>query len=214
MSGFLRDLGLPHGNISEDSAYSGKGMAPFVTIRESWANINQKGHWNHEHAHGTTVFAGCYYVSSGFGGGGEDSSVAATGLRLHSPPVGGTPKYWSNEGLGKAGTLALWPGSVVHSVPAHTGEEERISIAFNVGLTLQQLTEPGGEAGAATLAECATMLSELIPTCGLAYGVQPSRKDYPEMCALPACVVALSDYVDECPTHGGVSIAKDALAAC
>ena len=212
VAGFLRALGLPDGNNSDSGAYSGEGLAPFVTIREAWANVNRNGHWNHEHAHGTTIFAGCYYISSGFGEDGTGNGDASTGLRLHSPPVrGGEVEHWSNEGLGKAGTLALWPGSVVHSVPAHMGEEERISIAFNVGLTLQQPTADGKSA---TQAECATMLSELIPTCELAYGVQPSPKDYPRMCGLSACVIALSDYVDECPTHGGVSIAKQALNAC
>lgn len=211
VAGFLKDLGLPDGNNSDNGAYRGEALVPFVTIREAWANVNQKGHWNHEHAHGTTVFAGCYYISSGFDDAGGDNTDAATGLRLHSPSSGGGEvQYWSHEGLGKAGTLALWPGSVVHSVPEHTGEDERISIAFNVGLTLQKSTM----AGAATQAECATMLSELIPTCGLAYGVQPSQKDYAGMCALAPCVIALSDYVEECPTHGGVSIAKQALATC
>eukprot|EP01043_Picozoa_sp_COSAG02_P062314 COSAG02_NODE_8566_length_2522_cov_2.058605_2_plen_493_part_00 len=215
VAGFLRDLGLPDGNNSDNSVHSGKQVAPFVTIREAWANVNQKGHWNHEHAHGTTVFAGCYYISSGFADVGGESTDAATGLKLHSPSSSsGEVQYWSHKGLGKSGTLALWPGSVVHSVPEHTGEDERISIAFNVGLTMQQSMNAGAVGVAASQAECATMLSELIPTCGLAYGVQPSQKDYPGMCALAPCVIALSDYVDECPTHGGVSIAKQALTAC
>ena len=68
-------------------------------MRESWANINGRGHWNHEHAHGTTAFAGCYYVDTGLaddGGGGGSGTVAAaaavnhTGLLLMDPRPGGT----------------------------------------------------------------------------------------------------------------------------
>ena len=111
-------------------------MAPFVTVREAWANVNGKGDSNYEHAHGTSVFSGCYYLASGFE---EGDSRAATGLRLHKP--GGAEEdggeHWSSQALGRAGTLALWPGAVVHSVPEHTGTGQRMSVAFNVGLTLK-----------------------------------------------------------------------------
>jgi hypothetical protein len=65
-------------------------------VQESWANINGRGHWNHEHAHGTTAFAGCYYVDTGLaddGGGGTVVVAAAvnhTGLLLMDPRPGGT----------------------------------------------------------------------------------------------------------------------------
>ena len=221
VGGFLRALGLPDGSSSANAA---AGEAPFVTIREAWANVNRKGHWNHEHSHGTTVFAGCYYIDSGFepGGGsgsegGNGAAAAATGLRLHSPPPpgGGDVEHWSTDGLGKAGTLALWPGTVVHSVPEHTGDGERISIAFNVGLTVQDAQKAiKSTETMPSEAECGSMLSELIPTCGLAFGVQPSPKDYPGMCALSACVTALNDFADDCPAHGAVSIVTRALSSC
>ena len=174
VSAFLKALGLPDG-AGRSSA--GAELEPYVTIREAWANVNGNGNWNHEHNHGASVFAGCYYISSGFVSTDENSKdtgrvvfpsgkymdssnvhhsltsyqgvflrskrlrvcpVSATGLKLHHPssPSGGeiadNPDviYWSDPGLGQAGTLALWPGTVVHSVPQHTGTEERISIAF------------------------------------------------------------------------------------
>eukprot|EP01048_Picozoa_sp_COSAG05_P004197 COSAG05_NODE_217_length_13794_cov_5.734064_8_plen_470_part_00 len=43
---------------------------------------------------------------------------------------------WTNDELGQAGTLALWPGYLSHWVPQHEGSQPRISIAFNVHLTL------------------------------------------------------------------------------
>ena len=130
VSCFLSALGLP------DGTGDGGGVAPFVTVREAWANVNGKGDSNYEHAHGTSVFSGCYYLASGFE---EGDSRAATGLRLHKP--GGAEEdggeHWSSQALGRAGTLALWPGAVVHSVPEHTGTGQRMSVAFNVGLTLK-----------------------------------------------------------------------------
>ena len=48
-----------------------------------------------------------------------------------------TDDEWSHPSLGQAGTLVLWPGYLNHWVPQHTGLGERMSIAFNVYLTLQ-----------------------------------------------------------------------------
>ena len=44
---------------------------------------------------------------------------------------------WTHESLGLASTLAMWPGNVQHWVPAHQGELPRISVAFNVELSLK-----------------------------------------------------------------------------
>ena len=44
---------------------------------------------------------------------------------------------WTDAALGESGTLAIWPGSVFHRVPQHFGGSDRISIAFNVGLTME-----------------------------------------------------------------------------
>ena len=152
VSSFLTELGLllPGGKIGAEDE---EVLEPWVTIREAWANVNGEGHSNYEHTHSTATFAGCYYVASGFGP--KAARAEYTGLRLHSraadsdliPHVVGEEEaskqpqapveHWSTGALGAAGTLALWPGDVVHSVPKHGGKYQRISIAFNVGLTLR-----------------------------------------------------------------------------
>jgi tetratricopeptide (TPR) repeat protein len=143
VSAFLKALAPPESITTIGDLVVGPEYQVFVSIRESWANVNVKGNWNSAHAHGKTTLAGCYYVSSGFPYGSNDS-VQHTGLRFINPMVTRTTRTypggrgeWTSEALGRAGTLALWPGALHHWVPPHTGDLERISIAFNVELTLQ-----------------------------------------------------------------------------
>eukprot|EP01045_Picozoa_sp_COSAG04_P019857 COSAG04_NODE_1969_length_5111_cov_5.551676_6_plen_123_part_00 len=115
-----------------------------------------------EHDHGNVALAGCYYVASGAGGGGElrtglwladprrDNATGAGSARrtpfeqLAQGPHGWPEpdagyrlegRDWGDGALGRGGTLALWPGHLQHWVPPHDGNAERVSIAFNVGLT-------------------------------------------------------------------------------
>ena len=46
------------------------------------------------------------------------------------------------------------PGGIVHSVPKHKGEGRRVSIAFNVGITMRAAPAVG-----ASEEECGNMLS-------------------------------------------------------
>ena len=74
--------------------------------------MNEAGHWNHDHSHGTTTFAGCYYIATGdrasrdgqqgawgegakasdgemfdrWRGGTVESSVSCTGVTVASSP--------------------------------------------------------------------------------------------------------------------------------
>lgn len=165
VSNLLRQLGLPDGDI--ETSAGGNGKVPFVSIPESWANVHLPGSWNAVHSHGTAVWAGCYYITSGYGEddatGGVTTSQRRTSLRLRDPRVPhvelppfeeagpwGWPmpdssysterlaeNEWSHEALGAAGTLALWPASVRHWVPEHRGSMKRISIAFNVQVSYE-----------------------------------------------------------------------------
>ena len=90
------------------------------------------------HNHGTATFSGCYYVRSGYAEDAEGASPSernATAL-LFAHPWQDSSEEWSDSALGRSGTLALWPGHLGHRVPPHLGNLERISIAFNVELTL------------------------------------------------------------------------------
>ena len=101
-----------------------------------------------QHGHGGVSFAGCYYVHSGMR---EDSAMSTTSLELKKPGDNSSSLHaktsqhqrghdddsvWSDTTLGRAGTLALWPGHIRHWVPPHTGELKRVSIAFNIEVTM------------------------------------------------------------------------------
>lgn len=90
------------------------------------------------HNHLTNTFSGCYYISSGYTG--DDSTHQLTGLQFDGPwdrPASAGDIAWTDKALGQPGTLAMWPGPLNHSVPMHEGDSERISLAFNLAVTLK-----------------------------------------------------------------------------
>jgi hypothetical protein len=116
-----------------------------------------------QHGHGLVSIAGCYYVHSGVDTDAAAPDLTTTGVRLSNPRIeeaGRTGKRkriikddkevpyspelreelqateWTDSALGVAGTLALWPGNVMHWVPPHVGDLQRVSIAFNIELSL------------------------------------------------------------------------------
>jgi hypothetical protein len=129
---------VPHASSSGEpsTTYDAgpKYRAPHISIAQSWANVNGKGNSNVIHNHGTATFSGCYYVQSGYLEG--DASMQNATALLFTNPWKPNGEEWSDSALGRPGTLALWPGHLGHRVPAHLGSIERISIAFNVELTL------------------------------------------------------------------------------
>ena len=88
--------------------------------------------------------------------GTEDGQLHAAPPLAEEPPLG----TWGTPPLGRAGTLALWPGGIVHSVPKHKGAGRRVSIAFNVGITMRPAPAVG-----ASEEECGNMLSGTRSAC-------------------------------------------------
>lgn len=89
------------------------------------------------HNHLTSTLSGCYYISSGYS---ENNGIQyRTGLKFEGPwdRPAEAGSEWTDNKLGSPGTLALWPGPLNHSVPVHNGDTERISMAFNVAVTLK-----------------------------------------------------------------------------
>ena len=117
--------------------------APHITLKESWVNVNDRGHYNAVHSHLTNTFSGCYYIASGWDGTSTEQNGSRTSLQFVQPwdqragELKGETSTWSDEALGLSGTLALWPGPLNHSVPVHEGPGERISLAFNLALVLK-----------------------------------------------------------------------------
>jgi uncharacterized protein (TIGR02466 family) len=119
--------------------------APHITLKESWVNVNDRGHYNTAHSHLTNTFSGCYYIASGWDGTSTEQDGSRTSLQFVEPwdqlkgqrKASGETSTWSDKALGLPGTLALWPGPLNHSVPVHEGSGERISVAFNLALVLK-----------------------------------------------------------------------------
>ena len=58
------------------------------------------------------------------------------------PELVGAGAGWSRAELGQPGTLAFWPGFVNHTVPVHLGDKRRVSVAFNLLVTLEPAEKP------------------------------------------------------------------------
>jgi uncharacterized protein (TIGR02466 family) len=101
----------------------------------AWANVNRLGGFNRVHTHPGSTWSGTYYVDPG------------------APPAdadGGTPLHFFDPCQGRANTflqpmlpssylvrpepglMVLFPSYMPHMVFPHQGEQERISIAFNL----------------------------------------------------------------------------------
>jgi uncharacterized protein (TIGR02466 family) len=104
-------------------------------VMTAWVNFNGKGDYNTKHVHGNSFFSGVYYVKVP-----ENAGY----IKLHDPsPVRGCfhPPYkefgpqncFSYEVDAAEGRLIIFPGYVPHEVTPNMSDEERCSIAFNIG---------------------------------------------------------------------------------
>lgn len=95
----------------------------YLTIT-AWANINRKTDSNVSHNHDDALFSGCYYLNAennrllqdggiSFFKKDENSNLMAT----FSP---------------EPGDFLLFPSDMVHNVHPYMGDQQRVSIAFNV----------------------------------------------------------------------------------
>lgn len=103
-----------------------------------WANINRDGQYNTAHIHPGYHWGAVYYVATGK----PDETLPKNGmLEFHDPrPAAGAmaaPGYEFGNKFDikpQAGTLVIFPSWLTHAVHPFFGEEERMSIAFNVRL--------------------------------------------------------------------------------
>lgn len=107
------------------------------SVEAAWANVHRRGGANkpHNHVRNNTTWAGIYYVHVG----GPDGS-----------PTGGCTKFQDRSGIPKEilrdpdlgaydftvvpkpGLMVIFPGSISHYVEPNQGDDERITIAFNL----------------------------------------------------------------------------------
>jgi uncharacterized protein (TIGR02466 family) len=127
---------------------SGDQMVPAaVTWRvTAWANVGRAGSANRAHCHPAAFWSGVYWVTDG--GVGDNPDVG--GLFEIADPRGVLPLMHAphlrvaitdclSDGHNltvtpRAGAILLFPAWLVHSVQTYTGDQPRISIAFNFSL--------------------------------------------------------------------------------
>ena len=106
---------------------------------DGWANINRRGAYNTVHNHPNCLWSGVYYVAAGE----PDPEPPHNGkLELLDPRVGTNMIY--NKGTifdaryvidPIPGLMVMFPSWLNHLVHPFLGDEERISIAFNIVTT-------------------------------------------------------------------------------
>ncbi|MFT6556326.1 putative 2OG-Fe(II) oxygenase [Sneathiella sp.] len=101
----------------------------------SWANIYQKGDYILPHAHSRSTGSLVYVVSMG----DEDDRDPMSGKFVISDPRLGVccqadGTYMSNNFMPgfKAGSMIVFPSTVVHMVTPYQGNKPRITIAWNI----------------------------------------------------------------------------------
>jgi len=105
-------------------------------VLEGWANILRHGQYNSTHNHPNCYWSGIYYLT-------DNEAIAehpfSGKLELLDPRPGASITYQDNDLLygrfllsPRAGQMIIFPSWLMHSVHPYFGEQERISIAFNI----------------------------------------------------------------------------------
>ena len=105
-----------------------------LAITGCWANVNPPGLPHNAHNHPNNLLSGVYYVQTGAG------ADAITFLDPRPQVLQVLPRFTQQTSLNASelnvpaleGRLVLFPGWLVHAVPSNRGNQERISIAFNL----------------------------------------------------------------------------------
>ena len=116
-----------------------RGVARFLQIDQypmsitgCWANINPPGAYHPTHNHPNNYLSGVYYVSV---------PTAGSEILFQDPRPFGImpmPREYSRlttnaaNSTCKEGRLLIFPAWLRHSVPANSGQSDRISISFNL----------------------------------------------------------------------------------
>jgi uncharacterized protein (TIGR02466 family) len=107
-----------------------------VYITQSWVNFTKPGESHHLHSHSNSFLSGVFYIRSDAETDKivfhkqEDAGISidllTTEWNLYNSKI-----WWYPVGTGD---IILFPSSLLHEVPKTTGNNDRISLAFNVFL--------------------------------------------------------------------------------
>jgi uncharacterized protein (TIGR02466 family) len=103
-------------------------------ITGCWANVLAKGAAHGGHSHPNNFLNGVYYVRTGAGADTINFHDPRVQTGIIRPPVVELTAENTDQVVVrvKNGTLLLFPAYLRHSVDPNTGEEERVSISFNI----------------------------------------------------------------------------------
>ncbi|MCH8917738.1 MAG: 2OG-Fe(II) oxygenase family protein [Proteobacteria bacterium] len=108
-----------------------------VEITGCWANIHPADKSHQAHSHPNNYLSAVYYVTVP-PGGREITFYDPRIQQYHLTPAFEQSNAYNAEHLTvevEEGMLLLFPAWLVHSVPASTSKERRISISFNINFT-------------------------------------------------------------------------------
>lgn len=110
------------------------GLEPIdLEIGESWFNHYKNGEFMYDHEHPSGIVSGVYYYAMPKDSGGDIWFRSPNPLMHHRVwPQTGNPDYQQFKVTPQVGRLILFPSWLTHSVMPVTGDEEKISISFNL----------------------------------------------------------------------------------
>lgn len=119
-----------------------RGVARFLQVDQyplvitgCWANINPPGAYHPTHHHPNNYLSGVYYVAVPDGGSRIDFQDPRPSMIMPKPRQ--YTKLTANgaNAESKDGRMLIFPSWLKHTVPANSGDADRISISFNLMFT-------------------------------------------------------------------------------
>ena len=106
-------------------------------ITGCWANVNAPGAAHGVHSHPNNLLSGVYYVRAPRGGDTINFHDPRSQAGILRPPVVKLTADNTDQVVVQVGegTLLLFPAWLPHSVDANLGDQDRISVSYNVMLS-------------------------------------------------------------------------------
>jgi len=100
-----------------------------MRVTQSWFNYTKPGQWHHKHAHPNSFISGVLYMKAVkdkiyfYRDGYQTIKLPTDNWNLYN-----SESWWFEA---ETGGLVLFPSSLTHMVQTVTGDDTRISLAFN-----------------------------------------------------------------------------------
>jgi hypothetical protein len=105
---------------------------PFPRVTSSWINMARFGQRSinqisHNHVVYGTTMTGTYYVTSGWSDPANHTNIQLVRPGFMGSEIGGHTIAFKPD----PGMLVIWPTYLKHAADVHTGDMERVAVAFN-----------------------------------------------------------------------------------